>query len=151
MHLLLYFWGYFLQHVIKGDHLKAGFQSPDDVIVWRRDLCSRWTDNRQKATPSTARMTTPEIRPMVTGFIGCELAGDAVKWRFENRHFINPSIILHELASIHHLLGHLVNYHKLVLRQLLCTLTKLGVVDRIFIWKNDFTEVLSIFLVLRMH
>lgn len=34
-----------------------------------------------------------------------------------------------------------VNYHKLVLRQFLCTLTKLGIVDRIFIWKNDLTEV----------
>lgn len=68
------------------NHLKVGFQSPDDIVVWRRDFCSRWTDNRKKVAPTTPRMTTPEIRALVTGFIGWELAGDAGKWKFESRH-----------------------------------------------------------------
>lgn len=105
------------------NHLKVGFQSPDDVIVWRRDFRSRWTDNRKKAVPTTPRMTTPEIRALVIGFIGWELAGGAGKWSVENRHlkeFIHASVILHEFASIFvfvsfpHMLSHLVNYHKFV-------------------------------------
>lgn len=63
------------------NHLNVGFQS-----LWRRDFCSRWTDSRKKVTLTTPRMTTPEIRALVTGFIGWELAGDAGKWRFESKH-----------------------------------------------------------------
>lgn len=61
------------------NHFKVGFQS-----LWRRDFCNRWTDNRKKVDATTPRTTTPEIRALVTGFIGWELAGEAGKWRFEN-------------------------------------------------------------------
>lgn len=62
-------------------HLKPGFQTP--VFVWRRDFCTRWTDSRKKPTLTPPRMTTPEIRALVTGFSGWEESSDAVGWKVE--------------------------------------------------------------------
>lgn len=73
------------------NHLKVGFQRPDDVIDWRRGFRSRWSDNRKKATATTPRMTTPEIRELVTGFIGWELAGEAGKCSVESSRFMPAS------------------------------------------------------------
>lgn len=51
-------------------HLKAGFQTPEATVKERWDFRKRWSDSRKKAAPIAPRMTTPEIRALVTGFIG---------------------------------------------------------------------------------
>ncbi len=58
-------------------HLKLGFQTPEAVDVGRRDFCRRWTDSTKKPTLTPPRMTTPEIRALVTGFIGWGRSPDA--------------------------------------------------------------------------
>lgn len=58
-------------------HLKPGFQTPEDAVVWRRDFCRRRTESRKKPTLIPPRTTTPTIRALVTGFIGWEGAPDA--------------------------------------------------------------------------
>lgn len=53
--------------LLTGFHLKPGFQTPEAAIGWRRDFCRRPTDSRQKPTLTPPRMTTPEMRALVTG------------------------------------------------------------------------------------
>lgn len=103
------------------NHLKVGFQRPDDVIDWRRGFRSRWSDNRKKDTATTPTMTTPEIRALVIGFIGWELAGEAGKCSVERSHLIMPASYYMTFPSFFvccffssNMLGDLVNYHKLV-------------------------------------
>lgn len=63
-------------------HLKLGFQTPEAVDVGRWDFSRRRTDSRRKATLTPPRMTTPEIRALVPGFMGWEGSPDAAggKW-----------------------------------------------------------------------
>lgn len=58
-------------------HLKVGFQTPEDVVVGRRDFCRRRSDSRTKPTLTPPRRTTPETRALVTGFMGWEGSPDA--------------------------------------------------------------------------
>lgn len=58
-------------------HLKLGFQTPEAAAVERRDFCRRWSNSSKKPTLTTPRMTTPEIRALVTGFMGWEGSPDA--------------------------------------------------------------------------
>lgn len=144
------------------NHLNVGFQSSDDITVWRRDFCSRWTDNRKKVAPTMPRMTTPEIRALVTGFIGWELAGDAEKWRFESRHLKG-----HNCSYEHHFTW--VRFHPFFWSSLLmCTVIQpisinygcdnsyahlpswellTGFSSESMIWQR----FVNIFLILRMH
>lgn len=62
-------------------HLKLEFQTPEAVVVGTRDFCRRRADSRKKATLTTPRMTTPEIRALVTRFIGGEGSPDAGGWK----------------------------------------------------------------------
>lgn len=66
-------------------HLKLGLQTPEALVVRRRDFCRRRTDSRKKPTLTPPRMTTPEIRALVTGFIGWEGSPDAVGWEDEEK------------------------------------------------------------------
>lgn len=58
-------------------HLKLGFQTPEAAVVERRDFCRRCSDSSKKPTLTTPRMTTPEIRALVPGFIAWEGSPDA--------------------------------------------------------------------------
>lgn len=49
-------------------HLKVVFQTPEAVLVGRRDFFRRRSDSRRKPTLTPPSMTTPEIRALVTGF-----------------------------------------------------------------------------------
>lgn len=76
------------------NHLKLGFQTPEAVVTGRRDLFRRWTDSRQKPTLTPPRMTTPEIRALVTGVIGCEVsdAGGDEKQKLETDVFFDVGL-----------------------------------------------------------
>ena len=51
-------------------HLKVVFQTPDAEVAGRRDFFRRRSDSSEKPTLTPPRMTMPEIRALVTGFIG---------------------------------------------------------------------------------
>lgn len=62
-----------------------GFQTPEAVRDGRRDFCRRRTDSRKKPTLTPPRMTTPEIRALVTEFIGWEGSPEAGGWEGEEK------------------------------------------------------------------
>lgn len=107
MHSCTFFVLYFGTHFpnmspkLMFNHLKVGFQRPDDVIDWRWGFRSRWSDNRKKVTATTPRMTTPEIRALVTGFIGWELAGEAGKCSVERSPLFMPASYYMTLHDFH--------------------------------------------------
>lgn len=73
-------------------HLKLGFQTPEAVDVGRRDFCRRWTDSRKRHTLIPPRMTTPEIRALVTGFICLEGLPDSGGWKDEEKQKIETDM-----------------------------------------------------------
>lgn len=66
-------------------HLKVGFQTPEPALDGRRDFSRRRTDSRKKPTLTPPRMTTPEIRALVTGFISWEGSPEAGGWDGEEK------------------------------------------------------------------
>lgn len=60
-------------------YLKLGFQTPEDATAGRRDFCRRWSDSRKKPMLTPPRMTTPEIKALVTGFAAWRVSADAEK------------------------------------------------------------------------
>ncbi len=73
-------------------HLKLEFQTPEAVGVGRRDFCRRRTESRKKPTLTPPRMTTPEIRALVTGFIGGEGSPDAGGWKGEEKQKLDTDV-----------------------------------------------------------
>lgn len=144
--LLLHYWRFF--------HLKPGFQTPAAAIGWRRDFCRRRADIRQKPTLTPPRMTTPEMRALVTGFSSWEEPSEAAgQKKAEGREELETAVWLFGFQLAHLLLifflwnicvGSLVpcrhpdikKNHFLMSKCIshLMELTKLGIVGWRFIW-----------------
>lgn len=115
-------------------HLKPGFQTPEAAIGWRRVFRRRPTDSRQKPTLTPPRMTTPEMRALVTGFSRWEEPSEAggrkkAVWREE----VQSAVLFFSFFLSDHCLMSICTYH-------LMELTKLGVVGWRFIWNHTHTK-----------
>lgn len=94
---LLHYWRFF--------HLKPGFQTPAAAIGWRRDFCRRRADIRQKPTLTPPRMTTPEMRALVTGFSSWEEPSEAAgQKKAEGREELETAVWLFRFQLAHLLL-----------------------------------------------
>lgn len=78
-------------------HLKLGFQTPETVSVRGRDFCRRRTNSRKSPTLTPHRMTTPEIKALVIGFIGWEGSPNAVGGEDEEKQKLETDVLSHGL------------------------------------------------------
>lgn len=76
-------------------HLKLGFQTPEAVSVRGRDFCRRRTNSRKRPTLTPHRMTTPEIKALVIGFIGWEGSPNAVGEENEEKQKLETDMYFH--------------------------------------------------------